>query len=277
MTNRKLHVPAFRDDTAPPAGLADSAGTTDGKFTSVVVIRWGRVAGFTFRAGDRLVLEETEGPAPGRGDAGLLLLRPCGYGWPMLGRRVGGRLVAEPGGVPAAPSRWRIAARVRGVERRLGRSVTDRGVWSVQVRACGTTTPEALSRAGLEGGRLTNREVDALCHRAARWMDDGHGSVAVGVAERDTTAAELAAACPAGRLRIEPSLPAAVAQEPRLAHVVVGPWGPSPVVQPSPGAEPMRAADGTRFDAPERLPSAEPVSPAAQLSLFGSSRSHRAS
>jgi len=268
MPTRKLHVPAFRDESTQLDGTAAPGVATVEEFNSVVVVRWGRVAGFTFRAGDRLVLRYGE-----RAD-GLLLLRPRGYGWPMLGRMVGTRLIAEPGGVRAAPQRWRVAARVVGVERRLGRSVTDHGRWYVAVAPRGTTTDSALSEAGFTSGWLSAPEVDALCHRAARWMDEGRGALAVGVGLTADASQRLVADCSAGRLRTEAKVPEATdTPATGQAEVLVGPWVPAP--RPVEGPAAFTTADGVRYDAPQPL--RPEVEPAAQLSLFHAKRSHRAS
>jgi hypothetical protein len=269
MSTRKLNVPAFRDESAPSDYASSECQDGTNQYTSVLVVRWGRVAGFTFRAGDRLVLGSAES------GEGLLLLRPRGYGWPMLGRRQGGQLVAEPGGVRAAPQRWRVAAAVVGVERSLSRSVTDRGTWWVVVQGRGTTSAADLERAGMVGGCLSHREVDALCHRAARFMEQGGGSIAVGVAPTEAEATRLALHCPAGRLRS--STTGGVAEDmalPPLAEVLVGPWRPAPATAGSESA--LTDRQGVRYDTPVPAGAVDST-PAAQLSLFGRARSHRAS
>ena len=47
MVTRKLHVPAFRDESSPEGGASVSHASTVNGFSSVVVVRWGRVGGFT--------------------------------------------------------------------------------------------------------------------------------------------------------------------------------------------------------------------------------------
>jgi len=79
-----------------------------------VVTRWGAAAGLLFQPGDRLLL----GPV---WEDQLLILQPRGYGSIMLGRRENGRLLAEPGRVPASPVRWSPAGGVVAVERSLER------------------------------------------------------------------------------------------------------------------------------------------------------------
>ncbi len=267
MQGRKLQIPAFRDESVAVDGTAVPASTTDGMFNTVVVVRWGRVAGFTFRAGDRLILKH------GSDHSGLLLLRPRGYGWPMLGSRRDGVLYAEPGGVRAAPQRWQISAGVVGVERALGRAVTDPGRWQVEVVARGGVTEAQLRAAGLVGGALDHLAVDALCHRAARWMDAGHGAVAVGIASTGQEAAQLAASCAAGRLRISTVVKAPKEMgTPVGASVVVGPWSPLPGRDSVPGGITDRS--GVRYEVPAMAPP-DPER-AAQVPLFRRLRSNRA-
>ncbi len=264
MGSRKLRIPSFRDEMNPMDYASSQQMDTEEQFTTVVVARWGRVRGFTFRAGDRLVLSSDAS------EEGLLLLRPRGYGWPMLGRREGSRLVAEPGGVRATPRRWRVAASVMGVERTLARSVTDRGRWHVVVAPRAATEVDVLQAAGLTGGWLSNRAVDALCHRSARFMAQGRGSLAIGVSAMEDEAHRLAMDCPAGRVRTGTNVPSAVAE------VVVGPWVPA--VEEAANECSMNATelDGVRYDRGASLALAEPRS-ADQLSLFNRCRSHRAS
>ena len=86
--------------------------------SNATVTQWGVAMGLIFRPGDRVLL----GPVS---DGGLLLLRPHGYGGPMLGQRIGEQLFAEPGGVPASPIRWRPAGGVIAVERPLDAAAPD--------------------------------------------------------------------------------------------------------------------------------------------------------
>ena len=263
MVTRKLHVPAFRDESASGADPSVARASTVNGFTSVVVVRWGRVAGFTFRAGDRVVLGPVE-------DGGLLLLRPRGYGWPMLGRQVRGSLIAEPGGVPAAPRRWRVAGGVVAVERRLGRGVTDGGRWFVEVRVTDTAgrvrSADAVESMGLTGGWLTGPQVDALCHRATRW----EGRVAVAAVNSPEQARELLRVCPAGSIRLAADR-SLVAGSP---SVIAGPWS-APPAQAAPASS---TTDGLGdYDRPRPLAAQADSPSVTQLSLFGPDRRTRAS
>ena len=269
MVHRKLHVPAFRDESAHGGDPSVARASTVNGFTSVVVVRWGRVAGFTFRAGDRVVL----GPAS---EGELLLLRPRGYGWPMLGRQQRGALFAEPGGVPAAARRWRIGGAVIAVERRLGRGVTDGGRWFVDLRvtdgAGRTRSDEAVASMGLKRGWMSGPEVDALCHRASRW----EGRVAVVAANSPEQAQELLRVCPAGCVRLAADRSAVVvaAQTSSDVSVIAGPWSaPAPSVSTVPSTvDPL-----SDYDRPGRLASQADTASVAQLSLFGPKRRTRAS
>lgn len=271
MGTRKLQIPSFREESAPADYTVSQHADTVKAFTSVVVVRWGRVRGFTFRAGDRLVLSEEYG------DGELLLLRPRGYGWPMLGRREGGQMKAEPGGVRAAPQRWRVAAGVIAVERALGRSVMDRGDWHVVVVPRGETTAAQLRGARIVGGRLAHRLVDEVCHRAARFVDEGRGLVSVGVGRTPKEARDAAVGCPPGRLRMPPAGAGATFEVPsHMGDVVEGPWqagGPSADAVSSTAA-PVR--DETRYDRPAMLGGSESRS-VEQVRLFHRMRRNRAS
>lgn len=271
MGTRKLQIPSFREESAlGDYTVSQHAGTVK-TFTSVVVVRWGRVRGFTFRAGDRLVLSDS------CTDRELLLLRPRGYGWPMLGRREGGELKAEPGGVRAAPRRWRVAAGVVAVERALARSVMDRGDWHVAVVARGETTAAQLREARLVGGRLPHRLVDEVCHRAARFVDEGMGLVSVGVGRSPAEARDVAEGCPPGRMRMPPAgASAALDVAAQMGDVVEGPWQiDSPSVAGSYCTTPP-AQDQTRYDRPAMLGGSESAS-VEQVPLFHQTRRSRAS
>jgi len=262
MLNRKLHVPAFRDESVHGADPSVARASTVNGFTSVIVVRWGRVAGFTFRAGDRVVLGPVE-------DGGLLLLRPRGYGWPMLGRQLRGSLIAEPGGVPAAPRRWRAAGGVVAVERQLGRGVTDGGRWFVAIRVTDAggkrRSPDAARSMGLKGGWMTGPEVDALCHRASRW----EGRVAVTAASSQEAAEELLLACPAGSIRLSADRPLSASE-----GVIAGPWSAPPTVE-----LPLRSTLGplSDYDRPRPMTADSDTPSVTQLSLFGADRRIRAS
>jgi len=185
--------------------------------------------------------------------------------------------MAEPGGVRAAARRWRITARVVGVERSLGRSVMDQGDWFVAVEARGGTSRERLQQAGLSGGPLSHRDVDALCHRAGRFVDEGKGLVAIGVALSAEDALRMVRDCPAGRLRMPPDVPSKTLEaSTELADVLEGPWALPPVT-------PVRRNEGvgtdreeTRYDAPAAVEGCESTA-TAQLPLFHRSRRNRAS
>lgn len=85
------------------------------------VTHWGVADGLLFTPGDRLLLGEL--PHNDRDDSqGLVVLRPRGFGAVMLGRRIGGHLLGEPGGVPASPLRWECVGSVIAVERPLTRA-----------------------------------------------------------------------------------------------------------------------------------------------------------
>lgn len=206
MSSLQLNVPALRLD----------------RRGDVLVTRWGEVGGFTFRAGDRVLVGDER---PG----GLLLLRPRGYGWPMLGRRAGGRLLAEPGGVPAAERRWRVAGGVVAVERDLERAVTDGGVWHVAVRIRQAATREPVAAASLPaavrarfaGGRLSAGELEALCLRAALAPEQFGLELAVGASGAEGLAEELAASAGFGTVALDVR---GGVREQGGGRVIIGPW-----------------------------------------------------
>lgn len=206
----------------PPALRLDPEG-------SVVVSRWGRVGGFTLRAGDRLVLE---GGARVRQ---LAVLVPGGAGWPMLGRQLEGRLVAEPGAVPATRARWRVLGGLVSVERPIGRCIADPGAWWVALRSAEPGYPAVLGAPQ----RLDGPGLDALCAALAPRA----GAVALGAALDPQRALQLAAGAPLGAAWLDAERPVA---EPALAEVIDGPW-------PRMGAREARVG-------------------AAQLPLFGRAR-----
>ena len=199
---------------------------------SVVVTRWGRVGDLLLRAGDRLVLDVER-------QQGLLLLVASGFGRPMLGRRAGGRLLAEPGGVPASPDRWRQAAGVAAVERELERGGPG-GAWQVAVVLHPTSThadPDA-ARAALPGGQLAARQLEQLMVRAALAPERFGVEVSLGAAKTAAAAQALAEAAAPCTLRFEVgpdastdarhvgARPAAVKRPTApLGQLVAGPWG----------------------------------------------------
>jgi len=192
-----LHVPALRDD---------SGGR-------VVVTRWGRVHGHTLRSGDRLLLgAEQEG--------GLVLLRPRGFGWPMLGRRAEGGLFAEPGGVPASALRWQVVGGLLGVVRELETGVLDEGPWWIEVRIRASDAGAWRAPPGIpdEVGPLSADAAAARCRAAARACAASGGQVAA-VASRDPRRLRglLASAAPGGLLiDLHGVAPA--------GELVAGPW-----------------------------------------------------
>ena len=195
-----LQVPALRDD---------SGGR-------VVVTRWGRVLGHTLRAGDRLLI----GPEQ---EGGLLLLRPRGFGWPMLGRRAAQGLVAEPGGVPASALRWQVVGGLVGVLRDLDGAVLDDGPWWLDVRARpaegGAWRP--WPGAPASGGPLSAGEAQAQL-RAAGLRAAGAGLEAAVLASRDPRRLRglATAAAPGGLLiDVQGAAPA--------GELVAGPWSSS--------------------------------------------------
>ena len=93
----------------------------------VFVERWGKIGDFIMRAGDSFVLGSEKPDS-------LLLLIPVGRGRPMLGRRIEGRLMAEPSLVPASPLRWKVLGTILAVERDLERTTMEPGRWFTSVR-----------------------------------------------------------------------------------------------------------------------------------------------
>lgn len=236
MTACPLHVPALRDALQ----LADVESAH--LFTPIEVTRWGRVGGFTFRVGDQIVL----GPV---GTSDLLVLRPSGYGFPMLGRRRSGRLLAEPGLAPASPRRWSPEASVVAVQRSPDRVVADAGSWWVTVVIHGELTDADLAR--VQGGQLRGAELDALAKRAAAVSRDTGVGISIGAAIEPSEASTLAHSCPAGAVWLQPDRPpvAGELETPQDAQVIAGPW---------------RAASAREVEAPGSL----------QLSLFSMRSAH---
>ena len=206
MSPLPLDVPALRTDLR---------GNT-------VVTRWGSVCGFTFRAGDRVVV----GPEHG---GGLVLLRPRGYGWPMLGRRSAGGLVAEPGGVPAAAQRWEVVGGVLAVERELERAVSDGGerLVSVRIRQSDSREPVGVdclsSRVAkrFAGGRLTAPELDALCLRAALAPEQFGLELAIGASQDPLMADALGGGASFGCVAVDVR---GGIQDCGAGRVIIGPW-----------------------------------------------------
>jgi hypothetical protein len=180
---------------------------------SVLVSRWGRVGGFTLRAGDRLVLEGGARPRQ------LAVLVPGGAGWPMLGRQLEGRLVAEPGAVPATRARWRVLGGLVAVERRIDRCIADPGNWWVVVRGI-----EGAPSGGVQPGqRVDAAGFDALCAT----LESRMGQVALGAALDLPRAQQLAAAAPLGAAWLDAERPVAAQA---LGDLIDGPW---PLMAPS--------------------------------------------
>lgn len=182
--------------------------------SSAIITHWGEVAGCVLRAGDRLVL--------GGSRDGLVLLMPRGFGRPMLGRHTTKGLVAEPGGVPASPSRWGVLAGVLGVERALERGAgMPAGRWSVVVLVeGGASVPIPLS--DLRETALSADEVDARV-RDALLAARTHGvDVRVGVAPELADAELLAETATANHLRL--ALEIRSPGEAPAGRIIVGPW-----------------------------------------------------
>jgi hypothetical protein len=184
------------------------------------ITRWGTVGGFTFRSGDRLIL----GPVQ---EGTLCLLRPSGYGWPMLGRSSRGALLAEPGRVPASPRRWSPVGGVHAVERALERAVVDLGNWWVCVQ----------EPSGIRELYLSAPEFERLL----RELTDGDEAVAISGALTLNEARRLLPGCPSRMVRLcpeRPPLPAAV------GTLVDGPWPRPPArVAPQTVREPPHIAE----------------------------------
>jgi len=183
------------------------------------VVRWGQVERCLLRPGDRLV------PAPPT--AALVLLVPRGRGRPMVGLRRGARLLALPGRVPASPDRWQVASGIQAVERGLERGAPGSGAWHVRVRVGAAAGGAA---AGLTGGYLDARQLDALCIRATVVARRSGGDVAIAAANSATEAERLLADTPSGCLRFELALDSTL--EP-AGQVISGPW---------PGTRPLASA-----------------------------------
>ncbi len=197
------------------------------------ITRWGMVGGFTFRSGDRLILGAVQ-------EGALCLLRPSGYGWPMLGRSNRGGLVAEPGRVPASPRRWSPVGGISAVERSLERAVVDPGMWWV-------------CTANLEGTRELHLSAPEF-ERLLRELTDRGEPVAISGALSLNEARRLLMGCPTRMVRLSPERPALPAA---VGTLVDGPW-PRP---------PARAALQAVRE-PPHVPEHAPV----QLQLFTSPR-----
>ena len=217
MLAASLNVPQLRVDAAATA----------------IVTHWGEIDGLVLRTGDRLVL--------GGGKEGLLLLVPRGFGRPMLGRRTARGLVAEPGGVPASPTRWSVLAGVCGVERALERGARmPRGRWSVVILVEGGAGLE-LMLGQLRGNELSAEEVDARV-RDALLAARRHGvDVRVGVAATTEEAESLADTAAANHVRI--AVGARQPSEQPSGRVIVGPWQDSAVPSTSFGERQLSLFD----------------------------------
>ncbi len=180
-----------------------------------LVHRWGMAGRALLRNGDRLIL----GPET---DDALLLLVPVGHGRPMLGRRRGTQLCAEPGGFPASSRRWQVAGSVVAVERDLERSILDSGRWFLcsRLESTGSDVDPSEARSTFLGGWKNASEVDALTLRAAVAPETSNVRVACAVALSPDLAGSLLAETPTGKIRI--SMAGADASGP--ASVIPGPW-----------------------------------------------------
>lgn len=179
------------------------------------VERWGQIGRLVFRAGDRLVLGEEK---PGA----LLLFAPLGHGRPMLGRRTGGRLVAEPGGIPASSRRWRVIGSVVAIEREFERSILGGGRWYTcsRIRVCGSQPDMPAARVQFRGGWLEASDVDLLTLRASTAPERLGVEVACAVASQPDEARALLADTSPGCIRIG----MASADPMLLPSVIPGPW-----------------------------------------------------
>jgi hypothetical protein len=179
--------------TRSPCWLRLEAGP-DG----VVVDRGGVVQGLQLQGFDRLVLDPNT-------QQGLLLLCPRGFGRPMLGRWADGRLLAEPGSVPALGRRWDVVGSLVAIDRdplrpRLG-AVTG---W-VAVRGADGGSLEAAG-VGVGAPAVYNcarpGDLDVLCRQVALVARRSGASVALAVGADRAQAIELLRSAPAGTLRV---------------------------------------------------------------------------
>jgi hypothetical protein len=189
------------------------AQTADG---AVVVTHWGQAASLLFRVGDRVIVDP-------RRSAGLLLMKPKGWGNPMFGRRCQGQLISEPSGTPANGCRWDVAGSVLAIERDLERGGIGVGRWWCAVRVeTGDLTKLAAAADHFESGWYSAHEADALCRQAAV-APEMHGvQVAVAAAESATEAEVLLEKTSVGRLRFACRPDASVSSENGI--VLTGPW-----------------------------------------------------
>jgi len=180
---------------------------------AIVITSWGEIEGQILRAGDHLLLGAAE---VGR----LLLLVPRGHGRPMLGRRNGTQLFAEPSGVRASETRWQVAGGVSSVERRLERGGAFGGRWHVTPRVVPlqASTPAAL-RAARElfvGGWMEGHALGPFFLRAAVTPERLGVGLAVGLAATPERSEALAVEARNGWLRFDVLSSG--------GQVIAGPW-----------------------------------------------------
>jgi hypothetical protein len=174
--------------------VVPGAGPREAKIPGFLVTRSGTAGEMTLRAGDHIVL----GPeSPGC----LLVLVARGYGQPMIGRRMGGRLYAEPSGAPVSTDRWQVAGAIVAIERDLERGGLFEGSWCVAAATRAVGTQEAIAPAAFEGIGLTEHEVDERCIRAALAPDRWATDVALAAAPTVQEAEALLPTTPSGRIR----------------------------------------------------------------------------
>ncbi len=223
-----------------------------------IVTDWGEVGEVVLRPGDELVLDPTH-----QGD--LLLLLPRGFGSPMLGRRSRGRLIAEPGGVPASPARWAIAGGVSVIERDLERAVHQGSGWQVAVlvRPGPDTTLAQIgaAQARFTGGCLDAGALDALCLDAALAPELFGMEVSIGAGSTPEEAALLAERVAPGRVAL--SIHHLRRPAGGVGTVIVGPWVEAPGGFAKEGTPARAAAVSAGVERP-------------QLSLFKDKRAHGA-
>lgn len=164
----------------------------------VVVDRGGWALGMQLLPGDRLVIDTTS-------QDGLLLLRPWGLGRPMLGRWSDGRLLAEPGAVPALCKRWAVVGGLAAVDRDLARPSLGAVTGWVAVRGgesgdgggvVGTLGAPAVYLCARPG------DVDVLCRQLALIARRAASPLAVALASDRARALDLLRCAPVSSLRV---------------------------------------------------------------------------